>query len=213
MEVKFDRVAKIILDNLNKESERIIPKQSLNSPRAVGDNVQEYLAVEGLEEALKKLGINNVQNDFTRRSMEDIAFFNDNNYYAVDVKTHNEGTEFNRPNLISVQRLAKFYKNDANTFCILIVSYKIENEKAVFTDCKFKPIEEFSWKNCLTLGALGWGQIQILAASNLQFDSIGRKEWMLEMCDKLEDFYDAEIGKIGERKQWFASIKTYWQNK
>lgn len=210
----MDNVAEGIMALLNENSARIVPSQSLNSPRAVGDNVQEYLAEEGLEQALKRTDIVNVQNDFTRRSMEDIAFTDgQGNYYAVDVKTHNINTQFNRPNLISVQRLAKFYKNDTNTFCILIISYKVENKTIVFTDCKFKPIEEFSWNGCLTLGALGWGQIQIYDANKLAFNnpSIGRKRWMLELCDTLEKFYDEEIGKINERKLWFSSIRNYWE--
>lgn len=214
MNINLDNIAGCIKNLLNDNSQKIIPLQSLNSPRAVGDNVQEYLAEEGLEQALKIIGVTNVQNDFTRRSMEDIAFSDEQgNYYAVDVKTHNTKTQFNRPNLISVQRLAKFYKNDKNTFCILIVSYKTENGAAVFTDCNFKPIEEFSWSGCLTLGALGWGQIQIYDANKLSFNtpSTGRKKWMLEMCDNLEKFYDEEIGKIIERKQWFSSIREYWE--
>lgn len=214
MNIDLDNVAECIMTLLNENSAKIVPSQSLNSPRAVGDNVQEYLAEEGLEQALKRIGIANVQNDFTRRSMEDIAFSDEQgNYYAVDVKTHNINTQFNRPNLISVQRLAKFYKNDTNTFCILIVSYTVENKTIKFTDCKFKPIEDFSWKGCLTLGALGWGQIQIYDANKLAFNSpaIGRKRWMLELCDTLDKFYDEEIGKINERKLWFSNIRSYWE--
>lgn len=214
MNINLDNVAECIMALLNENSTRIVPQQSLNSPRAVGDNVQEYLAEEGLEQALKRIGIVNVQNDFTRRSMEDIAFTDgQGNYYAVDVKTHNINTQFNRPNLISVQRLAKFYRNDTNTFCILIVSYTVKNKTISFTDCNFKPIEAFSWNGCLTLGALGWGQIQIYDANRLTFynPSIGRKKWMLELCDTLDKFYDEEIGKINERKLWFSNIKKYWE--
>jgi len=147
--------------------------------------------------------------------MEDLAFKDsDGNYYAVDVKTHNIGTDFNMPNLISVKRLATFYKNDdKNNFCILIVSYIVANGKIEYRDCHFKRIESFDW-SCLTLGALGWGQIQIANANNLKFlDNTDRKAWMLSLCDKLFAFYDEEISKIGERKTWFSSIKSYWNKK
>jgi hypothetical protein len=37
----------------------------------------------------------------------------------VDVKTHREETAFNMPNLTSVDRLARFYEDDANFFVML----------------------------------------------------------------------------------------------
>ncbi len=34
---------------------------------------------------------------------------------------------------------------------------------------------------------------------------------MLSLSDKLFMFYDEELSKIGERKTWFSSIKSYWE--
>ena len=146
--------------------------------------------------------------------MEDMAFYdNENRYYAVDCKTHNLSTAFNMPNLISVRRIANFYKNESNFFCILIVEYSIKNNSIKYKACHFKPIEAFSWE-CLTIGALGWGQIQIANANVLKFNKkINRKEWMLQLCDKLDAFYEDEIGKIGERKTWFNDIREFWKKK
>ena len=143
--------------------------------------------------------------------MEDLAFYDKNNrYYAVDCKTHNLSTSFNMPNLISVRRLANFYKNDLNTFCILLVEYEADKDGIKYNNCYFKPIEALSWR-CLTIGALGWGQIQIGNANNLCFEeTVDRKAWMIQLCDLLETFYDEEISKIGERKTWFNDIKQYW---
>lgn len=209
MKTNLDLVAKNILALLNKNCQHIVNKISLTSTRAVGDAVQEYIAQKGLPLALKDVDI---ENEFTRRSMEDVAFSDkEGNYYAVDVKTHNLTTRFSMPNLISVQRLANFYKNKQNNFCILIVSYETDGNKIIYKDCHFKPIEAFSW-DCLTLGALGWGQIQITNASKLKFfKSQNRKKWMLELCNNLEEFYNAEIGKIKERKAWFTEIRKYWE--
>lgn len=210
----LDNIAQQILTLLNREYKTLVSQNSMSSPRSVGDAVQDYLAEEGLQRVLTAEGIENIENNFTRRSMEDIAFTDGNGYYfAVDVKTHNQTTQFNMPNLISVQRLAKFYKNDKNTFCILIISYRVEEGKLNYTDCHFKPIEAFSW-DCLTLGALGWGQIQIANANKLAFtDTTDRKTWMLHLCDRLDAFYDEEIGKIRERKTWFTDIRKYWEAK
>ena len=209
----LDKVSQAILTNLKENSASISENCSLSSPRAVGDAVQEYLADSGLGTVLSKHGID-IKNEFGRRAMEDMAFKDsDDNYYAVDVKTHNLDTDFNMPNLISVKRLATFYKNDdKNHFCILIVSYHVSNDAILFEECHFKKIESFCW-DCLTLGALGWGQIQISNANNLSFSNQSRKAWMLKLCDKLYTFYDEEIAKIGERKSWFQSIKEYWEAK
>lgn len=210
----LNRLSHKILEILNREAYDIVSVNSMSSPRSIGDAVQEFLAQRGLAEALAEIGISHIDSIFSRRSMEDIAFEdNSGNYYAVDVKTHNLSTQFNMPNLISVRRIANFYRNDRNTFCILIVSYKVVDNKLEYDECYFKPIEAFSW-NCLTLGALGWGQIQIANANTLIFDeTVSRKQWMLNMCDKLEIFYNEEIGKIAERKDWFSKIRQEWKSK
>lgn len=212
----LDNIALAILDDLKANATNVVTGSSLSSPRAVGDAVQDYLGEKGLNTVLSHYGID-VSSEFGRRAMEDMAFKDSSdNYYAVDVKTHNIDTDFNMPNLISVKRLATFYKNDdKNNFCILIVSYKVVDGKIEYEECHFKRIESFDW-NCLTLGALGWGQIQIANANKLSFNednATTRKSWMLRLCDKLFAFYDEEISKIGERKTWFNSIKSYWETK
>ena len=212
MELQLDSIAKKILTYLQTNSSNILSELSLSSPRSVGDAVQSEIAENAMPCALSDAGIS-VKDDFSRRSMEDLAFSHNEKYYAIDVKTHNLGTDFNMPNLISVKRLAQFYKNDdRNNFCILIVSYKIENKSISYKECYFKQIEQFDWE-CLTLGALGWGQIQIANANNLKFTNITRKNWMLELCDNVDIFYNEEISKIGERKDWFSQIREYWKNK
>ena len=201
--MNLNKIAEEVLINLNTHATNIVTGISLSSPRAVGDAVQEYLAKDGLPMVLNGYGID-VKDDFSRRAMEDIAFHDKNgNYYAIDVKTHNTDTQFNMPNLISVKRLANFYKTDTNHFCILIVSYSVVDGKLEFTSCKFKSIEEFDW-SCLTLGALGWGQIQIANANNLMFnESMSRRHWMDMMCERVNKFYDDEMRKLNERKEWF----------
>lgn len=211
----LDKTADEVLKLLNSKGQQLVSKRSLNSPRAIGDAVQQFLSERGgLKNCIPQKMLKSFESDFERRSMEDMAFTDINNqYYAVDCKTHNLQTVFNMPNLISVKRLANFYKNDANSFCILIVAYDIEKDKINYKECYFKPIEAFSW-DCLTIGALGWGQIQIANANRLIFEKKpDRKEWMLQLCSNLELFYDEEIAKIGERKSWFEEIKEYWNKK
>jgi hypothetical protein len=112
-----------------------------------------------------------------------------------------------------VERLARFYEDDANFFTVLMVSYAVAGVKAKVTDVKFVPIEFFGW-DCLTIGALGWGQIQI-ANSNVVTVNPGysRKKWMLEFCDVMLEFYPKEIAKIGERVSRFEKIREFWREK
>lgn len=208
----LDNVSESILHNLQENTDTIKEKCILSSPRSIGEAVQKYLAEDGLVKVLAEYEID-VNAKFGRRAIEDMAFKDsDDNYYAVDVKTHNLDTDFNRPNLISVNKLATFYKKDnKNIFCVLLVSYHTKNGAIEFSKCYFKRIESFDWK-CLTIGALGWGQIQIANANNLLFTKqINRKMWMLKLCNRLNSFYSNEITKTKKRKSEFKSIKKYWE--
>lgn len=146
----------------------------------------------------------------SRRAMADLAFTDkDGFYYVVDVKTHRLDTKFNMPNLTSVERLSRFYEEDVNYFVLLKIDYKVEGTKVAIKHVTFAPIEFFNW-NCLTLGALGWGQIQIANANTVNIaPKTNRKKWMLELCDTLLEFYPKEIGKISERIDRFKQVRKF----
>lgn len=152
---------------------------------------------------------------FARRAMADLAFEDhDGFYYVVDVKTHRlYDTKFNMPNLTSVERLTRFYQDDKNYFVVLFISYEVVEAQVVVRQTKFIPIEFLSW-SCLTIGALGWGQIQIANSNILAVNpSYPRKRWMVELCDSLLDFYPREINKIGQRIEYFQKVRAFWENK
>jgi len=81
-----------------------------------------------------------------------------------------------------------------------------------FDKMSLNPIEYFGWE-CLTVGALGWGQIQIANSNIVCIKENSRKEWILKLCEKLETFYPKEIKKIQKRIYRFSKVKQYWQNK
>lgn len=202
------QIEKNVITNLN--SVILMNKNTANSPRAVGDAVQEYLELN-FEKCLPKDTVKDFSSSFARRAMADFAFTDlDDNYYVVDSKTHNLDTSFNMPNLTSVERLSRFYEDSKNYFSILITSYKVEKSKLVFKDCKFVPIEMLDW-TCLTLGALGWGQIQIANSNNIIINEKNtRKKWMLQLCDMLDEFYPNEISKITKRIDHFKKVRDFW---
>ena len=183
-----------------------------SSPRTVGDFAQELITsyFAELPVSIGKAGTE----VFARRSMADAAFVDKHgNYVIVDVKTHNVGTSFNMPNLTSVERIARFYEDDANYFSILMAKYEITNGKPVSSGVLFVPIEHLDW-DCLTIGALGWGQIQIANSNNIKTNATqSRKQWMLKLCDALDVFYPREITKITERIAKFKKVREFWENK
>ena len=49
----------------------------------------------------------------------------------------------------------------------MMISYAVEDTKVVVSEVLFSPIEFLDW-DCLTIGALGWGQIQIANSNDIR---------------------------------------------
>lgn len=196
---------------LNSQQEILSP-YSLSSPRAAGDAIQEIVA-QSFESILGPWA-SIYSASFARRSMADLAFTDSEGYYyIVDVKTHRLDTKFNMPNLTSVERLARYYEDDANYFVLLLISYRVEGARLEFQNAHFVPIEFLDW-SCLTIGALGWGQIQ-LANSNVVTvnPQYSRRRWMIELCDIMLTFYPREVQKILQRADYFEKLRIRWTAK
>lgn len=207
---KYQEIEQKIKNFLNGQKDFLSPR-TIESTRAVGDAIQDVLA----DNFKKFLGdnIKDYSSTFARRAMADLAFTSkDNFYHIIDVKTHRLDTRFNMPNLTSVERLARFYEDDKNYFVVLIIAYEVDGTHIRVKTVHFVPIEFLSW-DCLTLGALGWGQIQIANSNNIIIKTQSRKKWMLELCNNLFAFYPSEIEKIGERVKYFKKVKAFWQAK
>lgn len=204
---EYKKIEKKIKTFFDKEADFLSPRTA-TSTRAAGDAIQELLA-ENFQSIIGERG-GNYSATFARRAMADLAFTDEDNlYYVIDVKTHRLDTRFNMPNLTSVERLARFYEDDKNYFVVLIIAYNIIGTHITVEKVHFVPIEFLGW-DCLTLGALGWGQIQISNSNNIIITSQSRKKWMLELCDNLFEFYPAEIGKIRNRIDYFKKVKERW---
>lgn len=193
--------------------DQYLSDNTAKSPRAVGDAIQGILS-DNFQSILGTELCAKYSPQFARRAMADLAFEDaDGFYYVVDVKTHRLSTNFNMPNLTSVERLARFYEDDKNYFVVLMVAYEINGMRAVIEQVMFVPIEFLAWE-CLTIGALGWGQIQIANSNKVTIRAgYSRKSWMLELCDTLLAFYPKEIAKIGSRIEHFTKIRENWENR
>jgi len=189
-----------------------LSSQTATSTRATGDAIEDIIS-DNFNDSLGDV-CSEYSSDFARRAMADLAFKdNDGFYYVVDVKTHRKETKFNMPNLTSVRRLARLYEDDNNYFSLLIVKNTLSGISVSISDVHFVPIEFMSW-DCLTIGALGWGQIQIANSNYLTInEGYSRKKWMLELCDVMTEFYPNEITKITDRIDYFKKVKLFWESK
>ena len=198
--------------NLLNSQPDFLSTQTSASTRATGDAIQSVLS-ENFQSLLGDL-CTDYSATFARRAMADLAFTDrDGFYYVVDVKTHRLETHFNMPNLTSVERLARFYEDDNNYFVVLMVKYAIAGTSVNVDRVHFVPIEFLSW-DCLTIGALGWGQIQIANANIINInEGYSRKNWMIELCDVMSEFYPREIGKINDRIDYFQRVRQRWEER
>ena len=206
-----EQVATAVKKYINSQGGFLSP-ETARSPRAVGDAL-ESLVARRFESFLGNW-CDEYSSEFARRATADIAFTDVEGIYSViDVKTHRKDTHFNMPNLTSVERLARLYESDDNFFSLIIIKYSVQGTDLEVSDVLFSPIEFLDW-GCLTIGALGWGQIQLANANNIQMvPQNSRKEWMLQLCNVMMAFYPREIEKITERIQRFEKVREYWENK
>jgi hypothetical protein len=197
------------IQNLLNSQDDFLSNRTVRSTRATGDAVEEILK-DNFEDILGDW-CQEYSADFARRAMADFAFRDfEDFYYVIDVKTHRTDTKFNMPNLTSVRRLARLYEDDKNYFALILASYHTEKTKAVFTQVRFIPVEFLDWSS-LTIGALGWGQIQIANSNNIIVNpKYSRRDWMIELCDAVLQFYPKELLKIDQRIQKFREIREYW---
>jgi hypothetical protein len=207
----YKKIEKDIIRFINSH-EDFLSKETVSSTRAAGDAIQGILA-DNFDVLLGGL-CGTYSAEFARRAMADIAFTDKDGFYnVIDVKTHRLDTHFNMPNLTSVERLTRFYEDDNNYFVVLTVAYTVKGTKVKVAKVHFVPIEFLSWE-CLTIGALGWGQIQIANANKIIVNpKYPRKKWMLEFCDVMLDFYPKEIEKIDKRIKHFQKVKNAWEQK
>ena len=190
-----------------------LSRDTISSTRATGDAVQHILE-DNFQDIVGQFS-KEYSGKFARRAMADLAFIDQKDFYCiVDVKTHRLEAKFSMPNLTSVERLSRFYDDDTNYFIMLMVAYNVVSDIRIHVErVHFVPIEFLSW-GCLTIGALGWGQIQIANANNIIVDhGYSRKKWMLELCDVLFEFYPREIGKVEHRIEYFSKIRKKWEDK
>ena len=121
----YQEVEQVTLNLLNSQ-QTFLSSSTINSPRAAGDAIENIIR-DSFQTIIGKW-CSDYSTNFARRAMADVAFTDvDGLYYVVYVKTHRADTKFNMPNLTSVERLARFYEDDATHFVILLITYHLDN--------------------------------------------------------------------------------------
>ena len=182
------------------------------SHRTTGDKIPIVLSTE-IEKILSPY-VSTFSLSTSSKSIANYEFIDLEGFkYFINVITHRKETLFNMPNITSVDRLKRLYANDKNIFVVLLIDYSISKPNKNILNVRFIPIEFYSWE-CLTLGALGSGQIQIKRASHIvEIVENSRKEWMLEFCDKLDEFYVNEADKTVKRLKNIITLRGDWKKR
>ena len=189
-------------------------KKELGILAKTGVRETTYKITQSLNSAISSILGKTPTFSTSAKAMENFSFSDDEKLkYLVNIVTHRVETKFNMPNLTSVDRLINLYKSDKRYFIILLISYEVTKNTNFIKEVHFKPIEFFSW-DCLRLGALGTGQIQIKKAKEVVIEqNLSRKEWILEFCDKMNDFYINEAKKTVTRLDRANKLKKEWKPK
>ena len=118
----------------------------------------------------------------------------------IDTKSHDLNSEFSMPNLISIDRLAKFYKTDTNYLLYIFIDYVTVDNITTIKNVLVKLVEELSWE-ILAIQNLGKGQLQIKNMNNeLLFIDANRVSWLSTLKSNAYIYYDKLIEKVKRYK-------------
>ena len=95
--------------------------------------------------------------------------------------------------------LIDLYEASDVYFLVPMIRYRVEDSRIRVASVHFTPIKWIEW-DCLTIGALGWGQIQIADSARVVVNRHpSRQQWETQLRDALLRFYPTEINKIRGR--------------
>ena len=94
-----------------------------------------------------------------------------------------------------------------------MIRYRVDDSQIRVASVHFTPIEWIEW-DCLAIGALGWGQIQIADSARVVVNRhLSRQPWETQLCDALLRFYPTEINKIRGRIEFVELARQRWDER
>ena len=135
----------------------------------------------------------------SKKSIEDLTLVSNGIVYYVDPKTHDINSDFSMPNLTSIDKIKKLFKNVNEELIYIFVSYEINNGTVIILNIKVFFIWELDI-SILGVGALGKGQLQIKNAhKDLTLTDKGKIDWYYDFKKLVQEFLGKQVNKINKQ--------------
>lgn len=189
-----------VIKDITKDLVGVSIDSSNIQQRGIADKIEDIVCSQVMK--LKSSGLV-VEAATSKRSIEDIQIKEGANLYKIDIKSHDVMSDFSMPNLVSIDRLRKFYEKDTNFLVYIFVDYKTVGTTTTIDKIEVRLVEELDW-SILAIQNLGKGQLQIKNMnSELIFTSINRDEWISVLKKNAIDYYNKLLSKIERYKiEW-----------
>jgi len=161
--------------------------------RGVGDLV---------EQKVNSILLNHPPNHITeavearsKKSLEDVTWKSPTTTYWIDVKTHyiQDVEGFSMPNMSSIEKLRKLFKQPNEELIYVMVSYTRNNNLIQIDNIKVFFIWELDW-SVLSIQNLGRGILQIKDNNKpLVFTNQGKQKWFNQLCKSAIQFHTKQI--------------------
>lgn len=114
----------------------------------------------------------------------------------IDVKTRQLGTDFNMPNLISVDRLDKILSHPEQELYYWLIDYTVEADgSCVVRHSEIRTVWSLPW-TALAIQNLGKGQLQICKWENVTNHATDKAAWHAQLKTQRQQFYRKQIAKL-----------------
>jgi hypothetical protein len=170
---------------------RTLPKPSSGNQRAYADQIEELAC----ELARTEYPVQ-YQKARSVRSPEDFTIVDAGQTMYVDVKTRQLGTDFNMPNLISVDRLDKLLTTASTELYYWMIDYRVQEDgTCVIEHSELRTVWSLPW-SALAIQNLGKGQLQIAKWSEMHNYATDRAKWHEHLRGERRRFYLKQASKF-----------------
>jgi molybdopterin-binding protein len=189
-----------VIKDITKDLVGVLIDSKNLQQRGIADKIEDIVCSQVMK--LKSSGLA-VEAATSKRSIEDIQIKEGANLYKIDIKSHDVNSDFSMPNLVSIDRLRKFYEKDTNFLVYIFVDYKTVGTTTTIEKIEVRLVEELDW-SILAIQNLGKGQLQIKNMnSELIFTTPNRDEWLSVLKTNAIDYYNKLVSKVERyKKEW-----------
>ena len=168
-----------------------LPKPSSGNQRAYADMLEELACDMARTEYP-----DNYQKARSVRSPEDFTLTDGKQINYIDVKTRQLGTDFNMPNLISVDRLDKLLHLQDTELYYWLIDYRVaDNGDCVVEHSEIRAVWSLPW-TALAIQNLGKGQLQICKWEKLADHATDKTAWHNHLRGERRRFYLKQASKF-----------------